>query len=125
MSFDLLLNQIHFLPLTFHRIELDQWGWAQCVSLAEMHQLICNITYLYHHMTSYDLKLRSNYDIDFLSSTCKHFKFNVSYREEHNGVRFFSLAFSVQKSSVRKNVKNSYLDLSWSLWHNQLKLAQF
>ena len=41
-------------------------GLVQRASLAETHQLICNMTYLGHHMTSRDLDLRSNFDINFL-----------------------------------------------------------
>ena len=56
-----------FLPLIFDRIEIDQWGWVQCVSLAETHQLIYNRAY---RVTSHDLNHGSIFYLDFLSSTC-------------------------------------------------------
>ena len=56
------LGQMWLLPPTFDRIEIDQWGVAQCVSLAKPHHSICNMTYRGHHVTSGDLELRSNFD---------------------------------------------------------------
>ena len=60
---------MHFLPITFDRIEIERCGWSQCVPLAETHRLICNMTYLGHEVTSSDLDLRSNFDLDFSRST--------------------------------------------------------
>ena len=48
------------LPLIFEGIETEQCAWSQCVSLAETHRLICNMTYLGRNVTSSDLDLRSN-----------------------------------------------------------------
>ena len=56
---------MHFFPLTFDRIEIEQCGWSQCISLAGTHRLICNMTYLGQDVTSSDLDLRSNFDLDF------------------------------------------------------------
>ena len=56
---------MHVLPLTFDRIDIQHCGWSQCVSLAGTHRLICNMTYLSHDVTSSDLDLRSNLDLDF------------------------------------------------------------
>ena len=60
---------MHFLPVTFDRIEMERCGWSQCVPLAETHRLICSMTYLGHDVTSSDLDLRSNFDLDFSRST--------------------------------------------------------
>ena len=57
-----------FLPLPFDRIEIEHWGWFQYASLAQTHRLICNMMYLSRHLTSHDLDLRSNSDIDLLRS---------------------------------------------------------
>ena len=53
--------QIHvgwnsFLRLTFVRIEIEHWGWSQCVSLGWTDRLICNMTFLAHHVTLPDVK---------------------------------------------------------------------
>ena len=64
-SFEVIRGQMRFLPLTFDRIEVEQCGWSQCVSHAETHRLVCNMTYLGHDVTSSDLDLRSNFDLDF------------------------------------------------------------
>ena len=50
-SFEVRWGHIRFLPLTFDRIEIERWGWSQCVSLAQTHRLICNMTYLARHVT--------------------------------------------------------------------------
>ena len=63
-SFEVILGHIRFLPLTFDRMEIERWGWFQCISLARTHRLICNMTYLAWHVTSRDLDLRSNFNID-------------------------------------------------------------
>ena len=68
-----------FLPLTFDRIQLEHWGWSQCVSLAETHRQICNMTYLGHCLTSRDLDKMSNFDI--FRPTCIYF--DMSRQEEH------------------------------------------
>ena len=56
---------MRLLLITFNRIEIEQWGWPQCVSLVDAHQLICYMTYLGHHVTEGDLDLRSNFGIIF------------------------------------------------------------
>ena len=88
------------LPLTFDRIEIELCDWSQCVSLAEMHRLICNMTYLGHDVTSSDLDLRSNFDLDFPRSTCIYF--DASRREKHGGVRIISLTFLIEKLLAKK-----------------------
>ena len=49
---------MRFLPIRFDRIEIEQWGWIQYVSLAKAYQMICSMTYRGHHVTSCDLELR-------------------------------------------------------------------
>ena len=107
-SFEWLLRVIRshmrsdaFLPLTFDRIHIDQRGWSQCVSLAEMRRLMCNTTYLDHHGTSCDLDLKQNFDIVFFRSIW--IELDAFRREEQDGVRINSLAFLVQKL-VAKNI---------------------
>ena len=68
--------------LTFDRTEMEHWEWSQSVSFANMHQLICNMTYLAQHVTPHDLDLRSNSGIDYLRSTCTYF--DEFWQEEHN-----------------------------------------
>ena len=46
-------------------------------------------------VTSHDVDLRSNFDINLLMSTCIFF--DVSCREEHDGARIMSLAFFSSK----------------------------
>ena len=41
----------HFLPITFAAKEVETWKWFHCVSLVKTHRLICNMTYLGHHVT--------------------------------------------------------------------------
>ena len=54
-SFEVIWGHIHVFPLTVDRIEIKRWGWSQCVSLAQTHRLICNMTYLARHVISHDL----------------------------------------------------------------------
>ena len=89
-----------FLSTTFDRIQLEHWGWSQCVSLAETHRQICNMTYLGHRVTSRDIDQRSNFGI--FRPTCIYF--DVSTREEHDGVRIISPAFLVQKLFAKKSI---------------------
>ena len=101
-SFKVIWGHIRFLPLTFDRIEIERWRWSQCVSLAQTHRLICNMTYLARHVTSRDLDLRSNSDIDLLRSKCTYF--DVSWRQEHDAAKILSVAFLVQKLFAKKNL---------------------
>ena len=64
-SFEVISGQMRFFANIFYIIEIDLWGWSQCVSLAKTHRLICNMTYLGHYVTSRDIELRSNFDINF------------------------------------------------------------
>ena len=50
-SFEVTWGRIRLLPLTFDRIEIEHWGWSQCVSLAQTHRLICNLTFLTSDLT--------------------------------------------------------------------------
>ena len=74
------------------------------------------MTYLAHHMTSRDLGLRSNSDIDLLMSTCTYF--DAFLREEHDAAKILLLAFLVQKLFAKKhfffckkNASLTFLDL--------------
>ena len=75
-------------------MEIERYGWSQCVSLAEMHRLICNMTDLGQHVTSCDLDLKSNFGIMFLG---QHTYFEVCRREEHNVFQITLLAFLFHK----------------------------
>ena len=99
-TLEVIWGQIRFLPLTFDRIEVESWGWSQCVSLAQTHLLICNMTYVASHVTSRDLDLRPNSDIDLLRPKCAYF--DASWRQEHDAAKIMSLAFLVQKLFAKK-----------------------
>ena len=98
-----------FLPITFDRREIKDWGWSQCVSLAKTHHLICKMTYLGHHVTSRDLELRSHLDITFYRSTFIYF--DASRRDEHDGVSNISLALLIKKLFAKKMSKTSILTI--------------
>ena len=96
LSFEVIIGQMRFLPLTSDGIEIEQCGWAQCVSLAETHRLICSVTwakYLGQNVTSHVLDLWSNFDLDFSRSKCIYVA--ASRQEKHDGVRIISLAYFV------------------------------
>ena len=76
-----------FFPQNFDRIELECWGWCQCVFLAETHRRICNMTCVSHHVTSRDLDLRSDFDLGLLMSACT--RFDVPRREKHDAAPIF------------------------------------
>ena len=84
-----------------------------------VHRLICNMIYPGHDVTWSDLDLRSNFDLNFLMSTCIYF--DASRREQHDGVRIISLAVLVQKLLAKNPL--CYLtfdDLSWhQYWPEQ------
>ena len=83
------------LPLTLDRIEIERWRWSQCVSLAQTHRLICKMTYLAQYVTSLDVDMRSDSDIDLLMLRCGYF--DASWRQEQDAAKLMSLAFLVQK----------------------------
>ena len=70
----------------------------------------CNMTYLAHHVTSCDLDLRSDFDIDLFRSTCTYF--DAFRREEHDAAKIMSLALLVQKVFAKTSLKKRYFDLS-------------
>ena len=53
-----------FLHITFDYKELETWDCCQYVRLGKTHRLICNMTYLGHHVTLTWLELRLNFDLD-------------------------------------------------------------
>ena len=113
-SLEVIWGHIRFLPLSFDRIEIERWGWSQCVSLAQTTRLIFNMIYLTSHVTSRDLDLRSNSDIPLLRSICAYF--DAARREEHDTSKNMSLAFLVQKlfgknRFIKKNATFYFLDL--------------
>ena len=122
---EVIWGHIPVLSINFDRIEMEHWGWSQCVSLAQTHRLICNMTCLARHMTSRDLDLRSNFEIDFLRSICTYF--DASWRQEDYADKIMSLALLVQKLLAKKKllVKKRYFHLSWPLQPNPLTLRQF
>ena len=110
-SFEVIWGQMRVLPLTFDRIEIEQYGWFQCISLAEMHRLICNMACLGHDVTSSDFDLRSDFDLDLPRSTCTYF--DRSRIEEHDGVRIISLAFLDQKLLAKNHLCHLTFDGLW------------
>ena len=80
---------------------------VQYVSLAQTHRLICNMIYLSRPVTSGDLDLRPNSDIDLLRSICIYF--DACRREEHNAAKIMSLAFLVEKLFVKDHFRKKKL----------------
>ena len=74
-SFEVIWDYIHFLPLTFDRIEIERWWWSQCVSLVQTHRLVCNMAYLARQVTSRELDHGSYSEIDLFRSILRR----VSY----------------------------------------------
>ena len=108
--FEVIWGHIRVLPLTFDRIVIERWEWSQCVSIAQTHRLICNMTYLARQLTSRDLDLRSNFDIDLLRSICTYF--DASRHQEHDSAKIMSVAFLVQKLFAKNHFckKKRYFD---------------
>ena len=104
--------EVNFLPVIFDRTEIERCEWSQCVSLAKMHQLICNMTYLTQHITSGDLDLMSNSDIDIFRSTCTSFE--AFWWEEYDGAKIMSLALFA---------KNHFFAKIVLFWHFLISLA--
>ena len=69
-------------------------GMAPNVCLAKAHRLICNMTYLNHHVTLTWDDLRSNFEIDLSrsSSIC----FETARRENHIDVKIIALSLLLQ-----------------------------
>ena len=70
------------------------------VSLAETHRLTCSMAYLGHDVTSSNLDLSSNFDLDSPRSTFIYF--DASRQEKRDGVQIISLASFVQKLAAKK-----------------------
>ena len=87
--------EVNCLPLTFDRIEIERLGMGPIVSFAKMHRMIWNMPYLAQHVTSRDLDLRSNFEIDLFRSTCTYF--DAFRREEQDAAKIMSLAFLVKR----------------------------
>ena len=83
-----------FLSITFDWIETHTWEWYQYVCFATTHRLICNMTYLNHHVTLTWDDLRSNFEIDLSrsSSIC----FEPARRENHIDVKIIALSLLLQ-----------------------------
>ena len=111
-SFEVIWGHIHVFPLTVDRIEIKRWGWSQCVSLAQTHWLICNVTYLARHVTSRHLWPEAKF---------WHWPFRVnmyifllSRREEHDAAKTMSLAFLGQKLFAKTHFYKRAL--FWPFW---------
>ena len=106
-----------FFLLAFDKIEIERWKWSQSVALAKTHLLIYNMTYLaqHQHVTSRDLDLRSNYDIDLGQHVGTYF--DAFQKEEYDSARIIPLAFLVQKLFAKNRFykKKRYFGLSWPL----------
>ena len=62
--YDVIGSPYVFLPITFHRNELETCGWCHSVRLVKAHRLICNMTYLGHTVTLTWRDLRSKFKMD-------------------------------------------------------------
>ena len=86
-----------FFASNLCRKEIEHWGWSQCVIFAETHRLICNMAHWGHHMISRDLDLRSNFNLDLLSSKCISFdERDASRREKYDDNRFSPRLFCLK-----------------------------
>ena len=102
------------VPICFSWEEWLNRGW-----------MISNITYLGHHVTSHDLDLRSNFNIDPSRSTCIYF--DAFRREEHDDAQIMSQVFLVQKVFAKKHClqKKRFLDpLLDQFWRYQRKSSK-
>ena len=61
-------------------------------------------------VTSGDIDLRSDFEIDLFRSTCTYF--DAFRREEHDAAKIMSLALLVQKVFAKTSLKKRYFDLS-------------
>ena len=92
LSFEVIRGKIRSLPLTFDRIEIERWEWAQSVPFAKTHRLIYNTTHLIRHVTSRDIDMSSNFEIGLFRSTCTYF--DAFRREEHDAAKIMSFLSS-------------------------------
>ena len=72
-----------YLSITFDWIATQTWEWYQWVCLVNVHWLICNMTYLNHHMTLTRDDLRSNFKIDLSRLSSIPMFRSGSTRESH------------------------------------------
>ena len=90
--------------------------------LALTHRLVCNMTYLFRDVTSRDLDLGSNSEIDLLRSICIYV--DASRREEHDACQnsvssFLSSKVICEKSLSQKSSILTILELSsLTRWSN-------
>ena len=101
-----------FLPIIFHRKEMETWEKCQSVRLIKTHQLIWNMIYLGHFATLTSGDLRSNLQVDL--SRSKSILFDPAWREEHNGVKIIPVTDVVQKLLLKTIKKRTY-DIWWPL----------
>ena len=101
-----------FLSLAFDRIEIERWGWPQYVSLAQTHQLICNMTHLPHtwpHVTMTCVRIWP--EVKFwhclLRSICIYL--DASRQGQHDAAKIMSLASLVQKLFVKNHFRKKAL----------------
>ena len=97
--FEVILGQKCFSSNLWMNRDRDL-GWSQCISLAEIHQLACNISYSGQHVTLRNLDLRSNFSYDVLRSICASFD---AFRWEKIGGRSFFPGFLCSNVTRRKN----------------------
>ena len=104
-------------------MKLQTRALSHCVPLVKTHRLICNMTYLGHHVTSRDLDLRLNF-FTWPFNVNKH----MFRRALMGGTRWcLNLAASMLSSKViRKNffVKKGYFGVFRPLAAKPLTLAQ-
>ena len=99
-----------FLRPSFDRIKIKHWRWSQCVSLAEIHQLLCNTTYLGYQVTATDLYLRSDFYLELSRSTIQHAYVLMRFDKRNRMAFVFPQNFAVQKLFLKNRiVKKAYL----------------
>ena len=102
------------LPITFDRVKIENWKWRQCVFLVNTHRLIWNLTHLGHIGSPRDLDLRSTFENDLSRSSSIWFEKN--WREKHDGVICFILAFLVKRLFAKKKCKKTVISIFHDFW---------
>ena len=113
-----------FLLITFDWIELETWKRRQSVALTQAHQIICNMTYLGHLVTFYNLDLWSNFEVDLSRSMYKYmFRFGSSRQirwHHYHGCTFQNEIVIREKTISLK----TYFFIWWPVEAKRMTLAQ-
>ena len=98
-SYEVIWGRTHFLSLTFDRIKIDRaLEMVPMCSFRRDESTDLQHDHLVHHVTSHDLYLRSNSDLDILSSTCiPMFRRTLTKKTRWRSPHFFCSKFIREK----------------------------